>query len=359
MFTEKTMEMLKSLGLPVADGGMGTGLSGIMHAFSSNALACLHASSKYPPTLQEAKLLRTYFQYRAKKIYGDPNMIVTEGANTIIFIKGQDETRTGWYYRMSTWSQGPMFIPCEGQNWSLEELLDHVEDKKNLGNAKDWAVWKKKWPDGYTCEVHEEEFIVTEQGDMLVFSTVPPISKEIMRCPKTPENVARLVRMKSMMNLMGGFTLEDTQDHSISIHRRRRPEAYSKQELEWWADAIRTLTEDTKMIGVGTTENGSYEHEVRTGLIIKDVRAGDGSVTFSDGGYINFIRGGASIKDRTIKWSDVSLSGQNVIHSLTAQYDEYDPLKYDLWREAYNLQCYVIKKRPLLSTLVKKTVGAK
>lgn len=134
---------------------LGLGGGGFFSMFSENPIMCLSASSLMP-TEEEIRVLQLHQEYRIRKRYNheyaqkllDMPIAADEGATTLIFIKGpgwRPNGETGWAFRRSTWTSGPLFLPGYAVQppppWSLMELIDRkIEDLIPKG----WQEWKSQ-----------------------------------------------------------------------------------------------------------------------------------------------------------------------------------------------------------------------
>lgn len=108
------------------------------------------------PTVQELAQLRSYCGFIVRKIYreGWANKILEmplpycSGHNTTIFRKGNplDPENTGWFYRKSTWSSGPFFVPCSTEkDYHTHTLVELLYRCENLLPER-WTKWKLDHP---------------------------------------------------------------------------------------------------------------------------------------------------------------------------------------------------------------------
>ena len=121
------------------------------------------------PTDEELRRLRSYCEFVVGKTYGPNNKrkILEEkdlpreaGYNTTIFRKGNEMAENSgdaWFYRQSSWSQGPLFMPFTGAEDYRAHTLAEVMDRRENSMLEKWSAWKSEYPEIFSIPEGKEE----------------------------------------------------------------------------------------------------------------------------------------------------------------------------------------------------------
>lgn len=145
---------LTALRIPVTDSSPDRGY---LAAFAGRT-GLLHdlAPGEMRPDDSEAALLASYIgylrskynQWAADRMLAEPLDVGDRAA--VVFGKRGDGD---WVYRRAHWSEGPFWVPEDGQKLSLPQLLDSIETWTGGHCNPAWEAWKSAHPGVFPQEI--------------------------------------------------------------------------------------------------------------------------------------------------------------------------------------------------------------
>lgn len=327
MNEQEAKTLLEMYGVPVTKG-----LSSFpfpLGSFTQNFLVSVNSDSE-PLTEEEAKLVKQFIRYQGLHIWGDPNSISQEGANTNILKKSNGK----WSYHCGTWQQGPTWVPVEGG--TLVDVCGRIASH-DAKPSKDWLEFLARHEGEYVPHAHLEEYEVRPNGYLLgdLYDLRTP-APEFERAAIVTGKV-RAERFAAIMNTMAGATKEEIENGTFRIARRYKPMAKSTQaDINWLTEALQVLLLGRKLVFTSVFEYKGYVPEISLNENITDISASEDS----DSIYINTTH-----YLRTLTGSlEIDVSKYSIVHrGLTPAGKEYITVitlnesaagQHDLWFHA-------------------------
>ena len=276
---EQANFIFQGYGLPIISGTHS--YSDFLERFKRSFMMGISSDSEMPPE-EDLLVLKSFLQFTAMTHFGDPNLIEVSrwGGTSIFRYDGK-----GWFYRVCTWTSGPMWIPEKEQEGLT--VLDIINQSHFSGKDERWNEWYKKHPQGFKAPLDREQYVATanDMGSCDLFTQAPfPFKVATVHGDTPDEALERGKRFVMLQDQLLGTNQADFDNHDISLRRRFTEKRLTAEQAKWWASALNAMFD-----GIGIVHTSWVEWkecpEISSGCKIKFEAS---SYEHSGDGYIHY-----------------------------------------------------------------------